>query len=188
MTKALIVYGTRYGATASTSAEIANTFWQQGLEVRVVDAKQERISEINEYDLVIVGSGIERDMWTSEPEEFLKTFQEELAKKKVALFVSCGHGSQALNEGKPDVIAKFRGVYLEEKAAKYNLQPLALGLFGGIYDYNKISRFMQMAPPVQATRRKLEAACKETQPGIYDLRDLDAIRIWAKELSQKVLS
>jgi menaquinone-dependent protoporphyrinogen oxidase len=187
MTKALIVYGTRYGATASTSEEIANILRQEALEVRVVDAKQERIKDIAEYDLVIVGSGIERGTWTSEPEEFLEKFQKELAKKKVALFVSCGRACQALNEGKADVIAKARGEYLEEKAAKYNLQPVALGLFGGIYDYDKVSWFMQRAPPVQATRRKLEAAYKEKRQ-VYDTRDMDAIRNWARELSQKITS
>jgi len=103
LTKALIVYGTRYGATASTSEEIARILRQEGLEVRVVDAKKERVRDIAEYDLVIVGSGIKMDRWYSEPKEFLNNFQKELAKKKVALFVSCGHGCQAENEGKPEV-------------------------------------------------------------------------------------
>jgi hypothetical protein len=30
-----------------------------------------------------------------------------------------------------------RKKYLEEKAAKYNLKPVALGLFGGVYNCNK---------------------------------------------------
>lgn len=187
MTKALIVYGTRYGATASTSEEIARILRQEGLEVRVVDAKKEKVRDIAEYDLVIVGSGIKIDRWTSEPEEFLNNFQKELAKKKVALFVSCGHGCQAENEGKPEVIAKFRGKYLEEKAAKYNLQPIALGFFGGIEDYTKVSWLMKMAPPVKAARRKMEAFYGEKKD-VYDTRDMEAIRSWAKELSQKIHS
>ena len=186
MTKALIVYGTRYGATASTSEEIANTLRQEGLEARVVNAKQEKIKDIAEYDLVIVGSGIQIGRWTSEPEKFLKRFQKELATKKVALFVSCGSGCSALNKGKPDAIATARGKYLEEKAAKYNLQPIALGLFSGIYNYNKVPWWAKKA--LQAERPKIEAAYKETQPGVYDTRDWNAIRIWAKELSQKIHS
>jgi menaquinone-dependent protoporphyrinogen oxidase len=184
VTKALIVYGTRYGATASTSEEIAKTLRQEGLEVRVVDAKQERIRDIAEYDLVIAGSGIQVGKWTSEPEEFLKRFQKELARKKVALFVSCGAGCKALNEGRSDMIAKARGEFLEEKAAKYNLQPIALGLFSGVYNYKKVPWWAKKA--LEAGRPKIEAAYKETQPGVYDTRDWDAIRIWAKELSQKV--
>ena len=82
MSKALIVYGTRYGATASTSEEIAKILLQEGLEVRIVNAKQEKVNDIAEYDLVIVGSGIQINRWTSEPEKFLKKFQKELRERK----------------------------------------------------------------------------------------------------------
>jgi menaquinone-dependent protoporphyrinogen IX oxidase len=48
MTKALIVYGTRYGATASTSEEIAGGLRQEGFDVRVVNAKKDKVKDINE--------------------------------------------------------------------------------------------------------------------------------------------
>ena len=183
MTKALIVYGTRYGATASTSEEIAAILRKEGIEVRVVNAKEEKVKDTAEYDLIIVGSGIIIDRWTSEPEKFLKKFQKELARKKLALFVCCGSASQALNEDKPDIAEKARKRYLEEKAAKYNLQPVALGLFGGVYNYNKEPWYAKKA--MEMDRPRIEAAYKEMQPGIYDTRDWNAIRSWAKELAQK---
>jgi len=183
MTKALIVYGTRYGAAASTSEEIAKTLCQEGIEVRVVNAKEEKVKNIAEYDLVIVGSGILFHRWTSEPEKLLKKFQKELTTKKLALFVCCGSASQALNEDKPDIAEKARKRYLEEKAAKYNLQPVALGLFGGVYNYNKEPWYAKKA--MEMDRPRIEAAYKEMQPGIYDTRDWNAIRSWAKELAQK---
>jgi menaquinone-dependent protoporphyrinogen oxidase len=186
MTKALIVYGTRYGAAASTSEEIAKILRNEGIEVQVVNAKEEKIKDITGYDLVIVGSGIQISRWTSEPEKFLKNFQKDLAKKKIALFVCCGSASQALNEEKPETIEKARRKYLEEKAAQYNLQPVALGFFGGVYNYNKEPWWAKKA--MEADRPKIAAAYKETQPGVYDTRDWNAIRSWAKELAQKVPS
>ena len=48
MSKALIVYGTQYGATASTSEEIANILRQKNLVVDVVNAKEQKIKEINQ--------------------------------------------------------------------------------------------------------------------------------------------
>ena len=57
MKKALIVYGTRYGTTANTSDVIADTLRQVGFEVKVVDAKKEKVQSISEFDLIIVGSG-----------------------------------------------------------------------------------------------------------------------------------
>jgi menaquinone-dependent protoporphyrinogen IX oxidase len=185
MDKALIVYGTRYGAAASTAEEIAKTLHQEGWDVQVVNAKEEKVKNIAEYDLVVVGSGIQINKWTGEPEDFLKKFQKELAKKKVALFVCCGSASQTASEreAKPDAAETARRKYLEEKAAKYSLQPVALGLFGGVYNYNKMPWWAKRV--MEADRPRVAAAYEETQPGVYDTRDLNAIRSWAKELAQK---
>jgi hypothetical protein len=63
---------------------------------------------------------------------------------------------------------------------------VALGLFGGVYNYNKTpwwgKKFME------ADRPRVAAAYKETEPGVYDMRDLNAIREWTRELAQKVRS
>ena len=184
MTKALIVYGTRYGAAASTSEEIARTLRTGGIQTQVVNAKEEKVKDVTPYDIVIVGSGIQINRWTSEPEKFLKKFRSDLAGKKVALFVCCGSASQALSEGKPDLAEKARKRYLEDKAVKYGLQPVALGLFGGVYNYNKVPWYAKKA--MEADRLRIEHAYKETQPGIYDTRDWSAIRVWTEELAKKL--
>ncbi|MEM3051721.1 MAG: flavodoxin domain-containing protein [Candidatus Bathyarchaeia archaeon] len=184
MPKALIVYGTRYGAAARTAGDIAETLRREGLNVEMFDLKKAQVADISEYELVIVGSGIQIKKWTSEPQKFLKKFQKELAKKKVALFVCCGSAAPIDDKvDKAKSIADAKRKYLEEKAAEYHLQPVALGLFGGIYNFNKtpwlFGRFMQAIKP------QLEkAAVPQTEPGIYDTRDLNAIRNWAKELAQ----
>lgn len=134
MSKALIVYGTRYGTTANTSEVIADTLRQVGYEVKIVNAKKEKVESINEFDLIIVGSGIQMGKWTKEPEDFLKKFQNGLSKKKIAIFVSCG-GANPLSEGeqknKEMDTAKMK--YLEDKSVEFNVNPVALGFFGGCY-------------------------------------------------------
>jgi menaquinone-dependent protoporphyrinogen oxidase len=149
------------------------------LEVKVVNAKEEKINSTDEYDLVIVGSGIQIHRWTSEPEDFLKKYQKQLTTKKVALFVCCG---SATDKTKPEAAEQARRKYLEEKAAKYNLRPVALGLFGGVYNYNKTPWYTKKA--MELDRPRVAAAFKEMEPGVYDTRDLAAIRTWAKELAQ----
>ena len=57
--KTLIVYGTRYGATAGTSEEIEKVLQGEGFDVKVVNAKEEKIKDIFPYDLIVVGSGIQ---------------------------------------------------------------------------------------------------------------------------------
>jgi hypothetical protein len=50
--------------------------------------------------------------------------------KSVALFYCCGSAHPLTEEdGKPEDIEKARRKYLDEKAAKYNLQPAAIGFF-----------------------------------------------------------
>jgi menaquinone-dependent protoporphyrinogen oxidase len=181
MTKSLIVYGTRYGAAASTAEEIATVLRGKGLEVDVVNAKEQKIKEISQYDLVIVGSGIQMHRWTSEPEDFLKKHQKELANKKLALFVCCG---SATDKQKPDAAEKAKCKYLDEKAAKYNLHPVASGLFGGVYNYNNVPWYAKKAMAMD--RPRVAAAFKESEPGIYDTRDWSAIRVWAENLAKLV--
>ena len=185
MSKALIVYGTRYGATANSSEVIADTLRQAGYEVKIVDAKKEKVQSLSEFDLIIVGSGIQMGKWTSEPEEFIKKHQKELATKKLALFVSCG-GANPLSEGeqKDKELNNAKTKYLEEKAVELKVNPIALGFFGGCYDFNKMSWFFKKT--LSSIKPKLESAgYKESKTGVYDLRDLDAIRNWTKELTKQ---
>jgi menaquinone-dependent protoporphyrinogen oxidase len=186
MSKALIVYGTRYGATEMTSNEIADVFRHEGLDTTVVNLKNDKVKDINEYDLVVVGSGIKIKKWTKEPEKFLGKFKNELKNKKTALFICCG-AKYPLDE-KADVETELQYAqthHLEEKAAKYGLQPMAYGLFGGVYNFNRMGWFFKKT--LSGVKPQLEAAgVPETQPGLYDTRDINNIRNWATELAQKV--
>ena len=188
MRKALIAYGTRHGATADTSQVIAETLRRGGFEVEVADTKKEKIQSISDYDLVIVGSGIQMGRWTSGPEKFLKKYQKELANKKVAIFVSCGRATPlSQGEKRKEEMDEGKMKYLEEIATKYNLKPVAMGFFGGCYDFNKMSWFLRKT--MSSVKPKLEAAgAKQLKPGVYDLRDLDAIRSWAKQVVKLVES
>jgi menaquinone-dependent protoporphyrinogen oxidase len=183
--KALIVYGTRTGATANTSEVIADTLQTEGLQVKVVDAKKEKVKDIGEFNLVVVGSGIQIGKWTGEADDFLKKHQKELASKKLALFVCCG-AAAPLSEGEQKTKEMDTGKqkYLEEKAAQYNLKPVSLGYFGGCYDFEKMSWLFKKT--LGSLKPKLESAgYKPTETGAYDLRDLDGIHAWAKELAKQ---
>ena len=184
MTKALIVYGTRTGTTANTSEVIADTLRQVGYEVKITDAKKEKVQSINEFDLNIVGSGIQMGNWTSEPEDFIKKHQKELSNKKLALFVSCG-GANPLSEGekKTKEMDDAKRKYLEEKSVELKVNPVTLGFFGGCYDFNQMSWFFKKT--LSSIKAKLESAgYKESKAGVYDLRDLEAIRNWTKEVAK----
>ncbi len=181
--KTLLVYGTRYGATAGTSEEIAKILREEGFDVKVVNVKEEKIKDISEYELIIVGSGMQMGKWTGEAEDFLKKFQKEFARKKFALFVS-SMKSVPEREGKADEVAKAKRIDLEDIIAKYNLQPIAVGFFGGVLNFNKMNFLFRRT--LGFLKPQLEAdGFKPTEPNVYDLRDWEEIRKWTKELAQK---
>jgi len=185
--KALIVYGTRYGATKGISEEIARILREENFEVKVVNAQEEKVKDISEYSWVVVGSGVACGRWVNEAEEFLKKFRKEFENKKLALFVSSVEPI-AVKEGKTEEVAKMHKIDLEDRVSKHGLKPISMGFFGGIIDFNRMG-FL--------TRKGMEAAFKaplqkhgfkETAPGAYDLRDWDEIRNWAKELAKSLES
>jgi menaquinone-dependent protoporphyrinogen IX oxidase len=179
--KTLLVYGTRYGATARTSEEIGKVLQDDGFDVKVINAKEEKIKDISLFDLIIVGSGMQFARWTGEAEDFLKRFQKELAQKKVALFISTMK-TVTEREGKTEELKKTRKMELEDKVAKYNLQPISLGFFGGVLDFNKMNIITRKT--LGFLRPQLEKnGFKESPSGVYELRDWEEIRGWAKELA-----
>lgn len=182
--KVLIVYGTRYGATENTATEIANVMSDEGFNIRVVNSRKEKIHDISEYDLIIVGSGLQMGRWVKDPEKFLKKFKDELAQKKLALFISSGEMSIQKAEGNSERIQEIYDKHLIDKPEKIGVNPMARGLFGGIWDYNKMGRiFRRMLKPFQMKLEDL--GFKTVEEGKYDLRDMDAIRQWAKDLAEK---
>jgi menaquinone-dependent protoporphyrinogen oxidase len=184
-TKILIAYGTRYGATASTSEEIAKVLQDEGFEVKVVNLKEEKIKDISKYEVVIIGSGMKIDMWTSKAKAFLNKFSSELKKKKVVIFVSSGARALMEFKGEYDEINRITKKYLKDKASKYDLNPISMTMFGGIWDYNQMGKFSRKA--LDGERENfIPAGIKETEPGVYDSRNWDEIRNWAKELAKKL--
>ena len=184
--KALIVYGTRYGATSSTSEYIAQILNEEGFDTDVVNAKEKKIDSISEYDLVIVGSGMKIDRWTKEPESFLKKFQKELIKKKVAIFVSSAIQAIYVHERNTEAMERSHKKYLEEKAEKYSLNPISLAIFGGVLDYDNMGWLAKKT--VGQLWRKFEEAGYEKKAGKYDTRDWTVIEKWTKELFRKIKS
>jgi menaquinone-dependent protoporphyrinogen oxidase len=182
--KALIVYGSRYGATKETAEEIAKILQEENFYVKIIDAKKEKVKNISEFELVVVGSGIACNKWVNEVEDFLKKFQKELAYKKLALFVSSVK-SIAEKEGNSEEVSKMRKAALDDKVTKHHLKPITFGFFGGIIDFNRMG-FLRRKGMEAAFKLPLQKyGFKETEPGAYDLHDWDEIHNWTKKLAEK---
>jgi menaquinone-dependent protoporphyrinogen IX oxidase len=183
--RGLIVYGTSFGATRSTSEEIAQILREENFDIDLVNAKEEKVKDISKYKLVIVGSSLANCRWNNQAEHFLKKFHKELENKVLALFVS-SVAPIAIREGNTMEIDKIRKLALEDKVSKYSLNPVMKGLFGGVLDYNKMGFLQRKGMEVAFKSRLQNTGFTEIKPGVYDLRDWDEIHNWTRELIKKV--
>ena len=182
--KTLIVYGTRYGATAGTSEEIARVLREEGFDVTVVDANITKIKTIADYEFIIVGNGMKFTGWTKGPKRFLKQFAQELKTKKLAVFVSSA--AQVIHAFKHDEAEKERAwtKYLVEEVEKHELKPIAMKIFGGWVNMETMGMLDRRMGKFLVP--ELEAAGIKEVNGVWDTRDWDTIRRWAKELADMV--
>ena len=154
---------------------------EEHYDIKLVNAQEEKIKDISAYQLVIVGSSLANCKWNSQAEEFLKRFQNDLDHKALALFVS-SMNPIAKREGNTEEMAKLRKIALEDKIAKYHLKPIITGVFGGILNYNKMVFLARKGMEIAFKTRLQTTGFQEVEPGVYDLRDWDEIRSWARDL------
>jgi menaquinone-dependent protoporphyrinogen oxidase len=183
LTIALIVYGTRYGATVSTAAFIADLLQKESFEVKVVNLKDQKNPDFAPYDLVIVGTGLQFGRWTGEAEDYIKRNLPAFAQKKVAFFAS-SMKTVLEREGKPGALASDRKMELDDKFAKLNFNPLSVGFFGGVIDFNKMNPITRKMSG--SMKKRLENAGFKENAGVYDLRNWVEIESWTKDLAKKV--
>jgi menaquinone-dependent protoporphyrinogen oxidase len=174
--KALVVYGTRGGSTKQIAGEIGKVFGGQGYAVTVKDAKDTKGVDVNEFDLIVVGSSVWATKWKRQATGFLKRNARRLADKKVALFSS---GMAGDDPAKMD----YANESIAKTAAKFPaIRPLALAYFGGCVDFASpsfMARFM-----ANMMKKDFEKKGIDTSKPV-DHRDWDAIRKWAADVAAK---
>ena len=74
---------------------------------------------------------------------------------------------------------------LVEKAEEYSLEPVLMGIHGGVWNYNTMGHLFRKTMGPLKNKLK-EAGFQEIEPGVYDSRNWYDIRNWAKELAEKV--
>ena len=179
--KALIVYGTRYGATAGTAEEIAKVLRDNQYAVDVIDAVTGRVDTVEGYDLIVVGSGIMIDKWTPAAYNFLERFKTELTDKKVAIFVSSAVQAIYQYEGATKQMERSQKKYIDKIADHCGITPIATAILGGVFPYDSLGWIMRKT--VGQMWRKFEEAGYTKVNGAYDTRDWRVIRNWAKTLA-----
>lgn len=167
----LICYGTRYGSTAEVAEKMAETAREIGVAVDLVDLKRNKIRErIQDYDLIVIGSGILGGRWTKEPLKFIEDNLDVLSKAKVAIFVVCGFAARE------DKCETAQVEYLDHFSVEFpGLSPVLTGLFAGVFDFKKYS-FPVRALVKRMIKRQIPSG--EEVPDKIDYRNWHKIREW----------
>ena len=175
--KVAIIYGTRYGTTTEVVQDMSNTARELGAQVDVVHLeKGTPFPEPEDYDLVIIGSGIQAGQWTKRPLKYIEQKLGSLSKTKVALFVVSGYA------GDPDKVAEAQTNYLDAMEGKYpGLSPISTALIGGMFEFK---RYNLVVRALVKNMVKKNIPPGEEIPEKIDFRDWDMIRDWIKDIVQ----
>jgi menaquinone-dependent protoporphyrinogen oxidase len=162
--KILIVHASRHGSTAEVAEQIGDVLRESGHDV-VVWAAHETPSPRN-YDAVVAGTAIYGGRALADLEQYVATYRNELASKRLALFAITGDLGADMDE--------------HRRQAEAALRPLATGAscltqtaFSGVVD-------LRRAPWHTRLGMRLRKAQSE------DHKNWDEVRSWALELSKRL--
>jgi len=187
MTKVLVVYGSRHGATEGIAQRIGEVLRAQGLTAPVVSADVVADEDLRDADAFAVGSAVYLGRWLKEPTEFLENHPSLLRARAVWLFSSGplpgSTASKDPNDPLTDALGPIAGpgsggrMKIEELAASIGVRDHRV--FFGKYDPD--------TPPRSFPERivRMLPMAKNVLPH-GDFRNWPDIDAWAGEIATAV--
>jgi len=86
MSRVLVTFGSKHGATAEIADVLAETLCACGLDVDCVEAGD--VESLDGYDAVVLGSAVYMRRWRREARRFIHQFGPELAQRPFWVFSS----------------------------------------------------------------------------------------------------
>jgi len=178
--KVLILYGTRYGTTKGISDEIERVIQEKGIATESYNLKEYNLKEIpplQDYDGIIIGTGIKIKRWTKVVKKFVEKRKSELKKKQNALgfYVCCGEAAKKEN------ISKAINNYITPRLQKLGINPTLIDAFGGAYDLTEGSPITGMTRKIVIGIMKNEEGIEDPEGKMHDYRDWDQIKQFANK-------
>jgi menaquinone-dependent protoporphyrinogen oxidase len=93
MSRVLVTFGSKHGATAEIADVVAETLCSCGLDVDCVEAGD--VESLDGYDAVILGSAVYMRRWRREARRFVHHFAADLAQRPFWVFSSGPVGDPA---------------------------------------------------------------------------------------------
>ncbi|MFC1921369.1 flavodoxin domain-containing protein [Chloroflexota bacterium] len=161
--KVLVVYGSKYGATAGIAEKIGAILREEGLQVDVLQA--DHTGDLTQYDAFVIGSAVYMGQWRKEVSSIIKNNEKLFVGKPVWLF-----SSGPVEEGDPVKLAEGWSLPKSLQPVTDRIKPRDITIFHGAIDVNKLN-FLE-----KLIGRMLKIT-------VADYRDWDAITNWTKNIA-----
>ena len=170
--KILVAFATMSGTTRESAEAIGEELRRSGNEVHVKHVREVR--SVEGYTAAVVGTPVMGGFLNWGCTRFLKRNRTALGTMPVACFVACGAMSDPTDENK----ATARKYVDKMRNVAPAIEPVDTVAFGGALkadgpDFERANPFLKFIIPKLASEFK-------------DGRDFDAIRAWARGLSEKL--
>jgi menaquinone-dependent protoporphyrinogen oxidase len=165
-TKVLVVYATKYGATAEIAEKIGEVLNQAGVSTEVLPVNQ--VKDLSPFGAVVLGSAVYIGRWRKEAVKFVKANEKPLSRLPLWIFSSGPTG-----KGDPVELTKGWRLPKSLKPQFDRIQPREIVVFHGGIDPAK------MKPLEKWMIEKVGAAAE-------DSRDWDSIASWAKAIASAI--
>jgi menaquinone-dependent protoporphyrinogen oxidase len=162
MSKVLVAYASKHGATMEIAEAIADEILRHGTEADCLPADE--VQDIQQYDAVVLGSAVYMKRWRRPAERLLRRHRSELAERPLWIF-SSGPGGK---DPDPSWSEPGRVVELAESL--------------GVRDHVVFGGRL----PVEPKGFVQKAMVRDTPEEARDIRDFDAIRKWAAGIAEDV--
>lgn len=125
--RSLIIYGTKKGTTEACAKKLKG--YMKG-EVEVINIKDIKDIDINNYDTVIIGSSVYAGQFIKEIKEFIQSNINKLKDKTIGLFICCMSQGEIIDKQFKDNVPEE---ILQAAKVKEN--------FGGEFKFSKMNFF-----------------------------------------------
>ncbi|UCE12550.1 MAG: hypothetical protein JSV04_10175 [Candidatus Heimdallarchaeota archaeon] len=175
--KALIVYGTRYGATQGIAERMFEWLQKENIDSDVINVKKDEWPELAKYSGLILGTGIRIGQWTKEMKNFIKKKKEEINMfRGPKIFFVCS-GYAAIPERYQEIKQEYCKKALENLGV--SVDSINYEAFGGVMNASPDS-------PVGWLDKKMLKIAGKASPdfdpnGINDYRDWNEIEKFTRE-------
>lgn len=162
--KILVAYATQYGATREIADRVGEELNKAGFQADVREIKH--VGNLNDYEAVIIGSGLYIGKWNKDAVEFVKRNEKILASKPLWIFSSGPTG-----DGDPVQLVDGMRVPPEIQSVVDRISPRSLVVFHGYINPKKLNFIQKWA---------IKNVVKKP---FGDYRDWKMISSWAQNIA-----